>query len=487
VRNNCRPILEAAGISLSHETVLIFCHLATYDEKAGTFRHHSPYFGSWSQQSGLCFAADWSQQDLENLTRRKPMLNDGEYGDMPLGKHITIFVGGIAHELGHAFALPHCGERWDEKPLGTSIMGGGNHTYREEKREEGKGSFLTMASAMRLAGRPLFNGSDKDEAKPGRLKQCDLDLSTNLVGKGCAGRPAALHLEGVVAGSPPVYGVIAYFDSKAMRNSEYLAPTATAVPDAEGRFAIEVSDLVPCANGELRVEFCHANGAISACRLGYAVSAERIVDLSQWEQRKAVEPVAACVARNNLDDARAALETLEKSSAPESAKLIARKLVETLQNEPKPVPAKATPTLTRLALGDAQAKVAEVGWLKPAANRIPQSDEIQSALLDSGKLYATGLFAHSPSRYVFELGGKWKRLRGEAGLHSVHQGHAYGVVFVIKTDGKEAFRSPTIRGTESPAYDIDVAGAKTLELIVEKATQQNGANWGLWLEPTLFR
>jgi hypothetical protein len=53
LQNDCRPVLEAAGISLKHETVLIFCHLAAYDEKAGSFRHHSPYFGNWTQQSGL--------------------------------------------------------------------------------------------------------------------------------------------------------------------------------------------------------------------------------------------------------------------------------------------------------------------------------------------------------------------------------------------------------------------------------------------------
>src|SRR5262249_8203089 len=162
------PVLNRAGILLEHETVLIFCHLATYDEKAGTFRHHSPYFGAWSQQSGLCYAADWSTQDLNNLKKTQPKLNDGEYGDMSLGKHTTIFLGGIAHELGHAFALPHCGERWDEKALGTSLMGVGNHTYREELRGEGKGSFLTMASALRLASRPLFNGSVKGESEPGR-------------------------------------------------------------------------------------------------------------------------------------------------------------------------------------------------------------------------------------------------------------------------------------------------------------------------------
>ncbi|HWQ91496.1 MAG TPA: NPCBM/NEW2 domain-containing protein [Clostridia bacterium] len=484
VMKESKPVLEAAGISFNRETVLVFCHLARYDAAARTFRHHSPYFGSWSQQSGLCFAADWAEQDLQNLTRKTPRLNDGEYGDMTLGKHTTIFIGGIAHELGHAFALPHCGERWDEKPLGTSLLGGGNHTYREEQRGEGKGSFLTMASAMRLAARPLFNGSDKGEPKPGQVQTCSLTLSTNVTSSQLAGRKGALRLEGTVTGSPPIYGVVAYFDSR--HDGGYRAPTATSVPDSQGRFAIEVSDLTPCSDGDLRVEFCHANGAVSERRFGFAVASDGCVDLAQWQMRQALEPVAAAVGQNNLKAARAALAQLENTAGQETAKDIGRKLVGTLLPEARPHPATAPATLTRLPLGEARPQVAEVGWLQPAANRIPANSEIPSPLLDSGNLFATGLYAHSPSRYVYDLGGKWKRLRGKAGLHTFHRPHGT-VIFVIKTDGKEAFRSPVIQGPKMANYSLDLTGVKTLELIVEKASERNGGNWGLWLEPTLSR
>ena len=36
-------------------------------------------------------------------------------------------------------------------------------------------------------------------------------------------------------------------------------------------------------------------------------------------------------------------------------------------------------------------------------------------------------------------------------------------------------------------YQVDLSGVKTLELIVQKGFQSNGGNWGLWLDPTLFR
>lgn len=484
VKRACEPVLQAAGIDYERETVLIFCHLATYDEQAGTFRHHSPYFGSWDQKSGLCFAADWANQKLEHLSRREPMLNDGEYGNMSLGKHTTIFLGGIAHELGHAFALPHCGERWDEKPRGTSLLGGGNHTYREERRGDGKGSFLTMASAMRLAARPLFNGSDKEMALAPQLEDCRLVLSTNLTRADLTGRRGALRLEGTVTGSPPIYGVVAYFD--ALQDGGYRAPTATTVPDAQGRFALEVSDLTRTANGDLRVEFCHVNGAVSERRLGFSVTPEGQVDLTQWELRQALEPVADAVARNAFDQAQAAAQRMETGPAPELAKAIARKLVGTLNRDPKPTPAEVPEETAQLALGDAGATSAAVGWLKPAANRIPPNDQIPSALLDSGELYATGLYAHAPARHVFSLGGKWKELSGAAGLHTRQQ--PYGSVrFIIKADGREIFRSAVIRGARKASYQVSVTGVQELELQVTPADDGNGNDWGLWLDPVLTR
>ena len=224
-------------------------------------------------------------------------------------------------------------------------------------------------------------------------------------------------MEGTVEGSPPIYGVIAYFDS--VHDGGYRAPTATSVPDAQGRFAIEVSDLAPCGSGDLRIELCHANGAVSERRLGFSVTPQHSVDLSQWEMRQALELVADAVAKNQRGAAQEALGKLEASTRPDSEKNIARRLVATLQSDPKLSPSDAPAKVVQLPLGDARAQIAEVGWLKPAANRIPANDEITSPFLDCGKIYATGLYAHSPSRYVFDVSAKWQRLRGEAGLHTV--------------------------------------------------------------------
>ncbi|MGH7968448.1 MAG: NPCBM/NEW2 domain-containing protein, partial [Limisphaerales bacterium] len=474
-----------AGIFYTNETVLIFCNLANWDPKALTFRHHSPYFGMWDQTSGLCFAADTGILDLDNIPKKTPILDDQEYGKMSLGKFNTIFIGGIAHELGHAFSLPHCGERWDEAVLGTSIMGAGNHTYHDEQRGEGKGSFLTMASALKLASRPLFSKWDLDMALEPRLETNWFGLSTNLVRQDLAGRKAALRVEGTVLGTPPVYAVIGYFDS--LRDGGYSAPTATTVPDAQGRFAIEISDLAPTDNGQLRLQYCHANGAVSEVHTAFVISRRGQVDLSQAALHNTLDAVGQDVAAGRLEDAEAALRVLEARQASDLAKEIARKLVATLKPDRKATPAEAPASISRLALGDARPESANVGWLDPSFNRLPPNAEIKFPFLDSGKIYATGLFAHSPSRYVFDLSGKWKSLRGDAGLETQHQDCAAGVVFVINSDGKEVFRSEVVRQATRVSYDVDVTQVKKLELIVLQATANNACNWGLWLDPTLSR
>lgn len=201
----------------------------------------------------------------------------------------------------------------------------------------------------------------------------------------------------------------------------------------------------------------------------------------------ALDDLVLAVGREDAAAVRKELRRIEHSQAPALTKTIARKLAATLEKPDQPVPAEAAPKVKTLPLGDARAETAEVGWLKPTANRIPSNDQIDSPLLDAGTIHATGLFAHAPSRYVYNLGGKWKTLRGEAGLHTAFQPYAYGVIFVIKADGQEVFRSDAIRGSKQVHYEVNLAGVRTLELIVEKAQDQNGGNWALWLDPTLSR
>ena len=488
------PVLKAEGITFSNETVFFFCNMAYWDPKALTFRENAPANGNCNQTNGWAFCADSPLMDLANLGRKKPVINDAQYGWIPLGQNASIYIGTVAHEVGHAFSLQHCGERWDEATRGFSIMG--SSTPYQGERRGGAGVFLAMASAMNLAACPLFTGSDKGISQTPTISRCDLSLSTNLTRPDLTGRKGALRVEGTVLGTPPIYGVIAYFDSASAESSiggyGYTAPAATAVPDAQGRFAIEVCGLDPCACGELRFDFCHVNGAVSNTNLDFAVTQDGDMDLSQWKLRRDLALMAGAVENDDTNAARAELQKLADNGASGLAVSVALELVGTLLDEPKPSPAHAPATLTTLALGDAKARNSKVGWLDATANRIPEDVDLStySPLLDSGRPYATGLFAYPPSRWVFALGGRWKELSGEAGLHTFHSSGT--VIFIIKADGREVFRSSAIHQMKKTGYTVNLAGVKRLELITEHDIRADPddsthGDCALWLDPVLSR
>lgn len=101
-----------------------------------------------------------------------------------------------------------------------------------------------------------------------------------------------------------------------------------------------------------------------------------------------------------------------------------------------------------------------------------------------GEVFASGLYAHAPSRWAFDLGRKWKTLNFGYGLKDGFDG---SVVFIILKDGKEAFRSHIVKEHQVQRSQIDVTDTETLELIVEDGGDGTSRDWGLWLEPVLRR
>ncbi|MGC3972165.1 MAG: hypothetical protein QM775_33940 [Pirellulales bacterium] len=257
IRAEAKPTLAALGIDDERETVVYFCHLRT--EQDGKTMGIGPYYGSGAREGvfrdGRCWFTDASILDPRNLADAKTMLDDEEYGKVSIGRYNSIFIGGTAHELGHGLGLPHTKERHDEAVRGTSLMGSGNRTYGEQLRGEGRGSFLVLADALRLASHPIFSGTSHDIARAPEGKIDDLKLEV---------RGKLLHVSGRIKTAVAPYAVIAYNDPEG--NSDYNATSWIASLDDDNSFTCDVGEFAADTKAELRIIICHVNGATSVVR-----------------------------------------------------------------------------------------------------------------------------------------------------------------------------------------------------------------------------
>ncbi len=470
IRNECLPTLRQAGIDAGQETILIFCNLATWDEEERRFTHKSPYYAGGSFRGGTAWQLDSPELDSKNLTLKQPMIRDGQYGRISLGKHNSIFIGGIAHELGHALGLPHCKARPDEAVRGTALMGSGNRTYGDELRDEGQGSFLTLAHALRLASHPQFSGSIKGLRDRASVSINDLTITAD--GK-------SIHVSGKVIGEPPVYAVVAYFDPAG--GGDYNSTTATVVPADDGRFHLSTEALSRGQQGELRLFPLHVNGSAAGqmsstrFRYPYRISNDGTPDLSEIQLRFELAPVLNALAKNDHSKAIQLVSSLKS----EKAAAIARRLTQPAQ--PIQTPDEYDGDSTSVELTSLKPDSMKVGWGRPAFNRVPD----QVPLLESaGQIFETGIYAHAPARHVYHVGEKWKRFTGKAGIAS---GHGGTVKFEIKADGETLWKSPVVKSDQIATFDVDLNRVTTLELLTDPTEDGPGTDWGLWLEPMLSR
>ena len=467
IRRECVPALRAKGIDIDRETVMIFTNLAEWDPDKLSFRHKSPYYAGGDWRRGTAWQLDSPELDTVNLAAKEPLVQDGQYGRISLGKHNSIFIGGIAHELGHALGLPHCRERPDEAARGTALMGSGNQTYGDELRGDGKGSFLTLAHALRLASHPQFSGSVKGLATEPSGRFTDLACEP-------AGDGKSFRVSGRVSGEPPVYAVVGYLDPAG--GGDYDARTVSAVPDAEGRFALDCSALQAGRPAELRLVACHANGATTDVGQPYAVAKDGTVDVETMQVAFGLAPFLETLAASGPEAARAVAPATGPAARYAAAVLGGRASGrETIE------PAAAPPATVSLRLAACRPSDAKVGWLRPAYDHLPRPEAV---IESGGRFYDSGIYAHAPALHRYDLAGRWKRLRGGCGLPTQPGG---SVVFVIKADGRELFRSPKLAPGVTATYDVDLSDVATLELVTEDAGDGKGADWGVWLAPELSR
>jgi hypothetical protein len=467
IRDECAPILREKGIRIDQETIMIFTNLSEWDPKKKTFSHKSPYYAGGDWRKGVAWQLDSEELDVQNIPRKTPLITDGEYGRISLGKHNSIFIGGIAHELGHALGLPHCRGSSDETQFGTALMGSGNRTYGDEVRNEGNGSFLSRAHALRLASHPQFSNSLEGFGREGQAVFSDLKVVPT------DGRKA-FQVTGCVEGWPPVYALVAYLDPTG--HKDYDARAITATPDTHGVFTLVCDDLVVGKAASLRIVSCHANGATTSMQFPYAVRSDGTVDIRTMRCLFVLREFSSVLAEKGTEAARQIMPDDKDASRFAVAVLLGReKKRETVKPSHVPV------AVDSLLLSRAEPTRAVVGWLEPTYDNLPgQNPLIESA----GKLFESGIYAHAPSEHAYDLAGEWRQLRGECGLPSQAGGT---VVFVVRADNKEIFRSAVLQPGKTESYKLDLTGVKKLILSTEDAGDGKAADWGLWLAPKLSR
>ena len=470
IKKECLPVLQKAGIEAGKETLLIFTNLGQWNPVLNTFVHKSPYYAGGNHRGGTAWQLDSPELDPKNLPLKQPKIMDGEYGRISLGKHVSIFIGGIAHEMGHAFGLPHCREtRVQREAFGTALMGAGNRTYFDEVRKEGKGSFIPLAHALRLASHPQFSGTVKGMQK--RTQVDFLEMSVKADGQNFT-------LEGRIDSNLPAYAVIAYLDPEGRGN--YDSRTKVAIPGCNGQFTLECDALVHGKRGELRVVACLVNGAAHTWRNGYSVHKNGTPDVQAMQTILELDEFTQALQEGR----QAAQGELEKLPDDSFSRAVAATILEGRDPGRKIRQAKNIPPGTKeFPLSKVRPDEASVGWLRPAYDHVPRPES--PYFLSAGEIFKTGIYAHAPARHLYNLkGAGWKKLTGQCGL-PVQRGGS--LTFHIKLDGKEVFRTPKTEPGKSHSFSIDLQGAQSLELLTNDANDGKAVDWGLWLSPTLHR
>ena len=472
IRDEVVPVLRAQNINPDASVILLFCNLMDYDPVTSKISHHSPYYGGGTHLAGTAWQCDSPILDPLRLTDSTPLL-DGQYGRITIGRHNSIFIGGVIHELGHALSLPHCRQRQDEASRGTALMGSGNRTYGEQLRGEGLGTFLTQAHALRLAAHPVFN-----RRVTAQLYDRPQTTWDNLV-IDVADRQA-VRIVGQLHSDVAIHGLVAYFDPAG--GGDYDATTATAVPDAQGRFSMHSEPLKRDSLAELRLVVCHVNGATTTRSFAFRVDQQGTPDLMAVRVELELAPMLDALRSRGVQAAEARLREL--SDADPALAQIGQRILSRFRDAGETDTASidlSDVPLTSMALSRVKPTSAKVGWIRPAYNRVPGEEKLLSV---GGDYFASGIYAHAPAEHTYRLGGKWRRLTGKCGIQGTNAGT---VVFKIFGDEKLLWESPKVSAGNAIDYDVDLTSIDGLKLVVTDAGDGNGGDWGVWIEPTLAR
>lgn len=463
-------------IDFDREYVLAFCGICPKDDQ-GVYHFRSPYYG-WGgsgARQGMCFAADCEMLDTRHFTATNTTFRYTEHQG-PFTKSLaafnSLYIGGIAHELGHGLGLPHNREKpWERDSQGRALMGGGNFTYRTELTG-GKGSFLTRASALRLAAHPMFTGSDRERFADAQHELEDLNFSPG---------PRGMKVSGRVKGSPEIFAVIGYTDPEG--GSNYDAHTwISEVKNGSFEFNVGYHRR---GQHEFRLNFCHLNGSFTEFRLAYDTTGAKpnIAGLNAaWSHGQAER---LFMDGHREDAARLAEKSLGSTATGKYADMLRH--LTALAKEPELVNL-ITTKKRRVSLSNAEWTDAKVGYGQLTRNHYYTGKGVRDGVCIemNGEFHPLALYAHAPARHVFALNGHWKKFTATVGLKDGVHRNGTGV-FIVRGDGRELHRTKRLEPQQTVKIELDIDGIDRLELITESGKSGNAACWTIWGSPYIGR
>jgi hypothetical protein len=471
-----KDALRLEGIDTEQEHILVFANAVTVSERDGAivYLSSSNYCGNnGSHKHGEAYVTDVELLDPLNLPKKEPKILDGGVRPYTLGGYNVTYIGGTAHEFGHALGLPHNKQTDEElKTLGHALMCDGNYYLFAERTGAEKGAFLSKAHATILSSHPLF-----------RRDATDVDVKPACTFHEIAFAPgeAGYTVTGRVSGSPRPYAVVAYHDG-VMPRRDYDASSWVGMVDEAGRFEVHVQAPTP-GEYELRLRFFVVSGAYQELAYRFLLDQTLQIPVSKLNRQTIYELNAKPAIE--AWDPQALNAAIEKLAGMNDVYLRRAKAYYHLMTQEPVTPVSAVdvdPEVREIPLTSIAYESATVGWEKPAYNVVPGEPGMP---LESGEqFHETGIYAHADSRYVYNLSGQWKKLTSAYGLHRMCDG---SVVFSIKCDGRERFRSDVMQDYSEGLVEVDLSGVQQLELIVEDAGDGKWGDCGIWFSPKLTR
>jgi hypothetical protein len=250
--------------------------------------------------------------------------------------------------------------------------------------------------------------------------------------------------------------------------------------DQDGHFEVRVGALKP-GWYELRLRFYLVNGAYSELKYRFTLGGSLEIPADKLGRQTLYElHVKPAIAARDAEALCAGVSKLADFNDVHYRRARAYHGLLTREETKPRALTEFDDSVRQVPLSAVKWQSASVGWERPACDRIPSGQPLETA----EQFHDTGIYAHADSSYVYELGGKWTQFSSAYGLQNLCEG---SVVFVVKCDGREVFRSRLMDDWAEGLVKVDLAGVDRLELIVEDGGDGKWGDCGVWFSPMLMR